>query len=169
MLLIKRVPPESGVAMEGAEILLKSSCYKHALLTKQEFVQCCNSIYVITDESYSSMLGVIACRRIYASEVDRSIIGRFRPFENIYQIEALHYEKSVPDDKKKELIETCMNDKQEAVVVLKAKCINVIEDEKFLESIGFVLKKVQNNTFYYLRRPKRDENRIFRSIKNIFR
>jgi len=169
MLLIKRVPPESRIAMEGAEIMLKSSCYKHALLTKQEFVQCCNSIYVITDESYSSLLGVIACRRVYATEVDRFVLCHPQKYNFIYQIEALHYDKDVSDEKKKELIETCLNDKQDALVILKGKCTNVINDEKFLESIGFSLRRVSEDTFYYIRRPRRDKNRIFKKLKNIFK
>ena len=168
MLIIKKVPPESSIAMEGAELLLKSSCYKHALLTTQEFVKCCNSIYVITDESYGSMFGVIACRRIYANEVDKFVLYHPQKYHTIYQIDALHYDKSTSDDIRRELIETCLNDKNDAMIILKAKCTNVVHDYKLLKSIGFEKRFVTREAIYYVRPPKKRDNRVMKVIKNLF-
>ena len=167
MHVIVKVPEASRIRLESTCNRLISHCYKHAFIEKNVFIQCCNSTYVITDaENRDSFLGLIACRRIRSTDIHDYNLMKYHPqrYHAIYKIEALHYDKSVPLEKRAELIETCLRDKNDSFVILECRCQNVLTDIEFLQSLGFDKGYSNKEKTILVRAPRPPIKRTLRDI-----
>lgn len=168
MHVIVKVPETSSSQLEYSRNRLISHCYKHAFIEKNEFIQCCDSVYMITEaENSESFLGLIACRRIKLTDIRDHNLMKYHPrrYHSIYRIEALHYDKSVSLEKRAELIETCLRDKNDSFVILECKCQNVIGDIQFLQdSLGFDKGYIEGKKTVLVRAPRQPIKRVLKSL-----
>ena len=167
MHVIVKVPETSRIRLDASCNRLISHCYKHAFIEKNVFIQCCNSTYIITKaDDMDSFLGLIACRRIKSTDIHDHNLMKYHPqrYHAIYKIEALHYDKSVPLEKRAELIETCLRDKNDSFVILECKCQNVIADIEFLQSLGFDKGYYANKKTVLVRAPRLPLKRTLKSL-----
>ena len=167
MHVIVKVPETSKERIMTSYNRLVSHCYKHAFIEESKFIQCCNSIYAITHaENKYLFLGLIACRRIRSTDICDHNLVKYHPqrYHAIYKIEALHYDKSVPLEKRVELIETCLKDKNDSFIILECKCQNVCADIELLKSIGFKKGYSNEEKTVLIRAPRLSKKRILKTL-----
>lgn len=168
MHVIVKVPETSRKIIMSSYNRLVSHCYKHAFIEESKFIQCCNSIYAIThtDDEYL-FLGLIACRRIQSTDICDHNLMKYHPqkYHAIYKIEALHYDKSVPLEKRIELIETCLRDKNDSFTILECKCPNVKADIEMLRSLGFTKGYSNDDKIVLVRAPRKAKKLVLFPFK----
>lgn len=140
-----------------ADYKLRESDIDVAALSK-----CRNSLYGIKECEEDRFLGIIACRRINADDIDITNLIPYYPQTYVYKIEVLHYEKEVPDDKKEELIETCLVDKNDSFVIMELVCTNTINDIPLFKKLGFKKVSFKDGRIILIRGPRAPLLRILK-------
>ena len=167
MYTIIKVPEFNRMAIELANINLINNCCNNRFIKKDIFYQCCNSIYIITDEEErKDFFGIIACRRIQSKNISEHELQKYHPQRHhaVYRIEALHYNKNVSLEQREELIETCLKDKNDSFVILECKCKEVLKDIELFKKLGFDKGYIDNEKTILVRPPKKPKKVILKSL-----
>lgn len=174
---IRKLDPSKTRTLEMEYDRFKANCFEYEKLSKEEFLKCNNSIYIIEDrlinEYMGNFYGIIGSRLITLEESKIDKLDFYcKPYNTdhsldlLYEIKFLHFDQfkgfSINENKPflSALIKYCIADKNDGFTLYRAKCDNIVEDfEDVLIENNFKFCKQEYNAikekYYnvYLRPP----------------
>ena len=155
---VQKVHPQDDYALRTNYTRMLSSCPDLADVCLNDFLKCCNSVFILVDKIYGNTLGIIAIRQASIGELETEGLNYYCLDNQIlYTVEAFHCDSNVSDEDCSKLINTAIADKNDGFIFYKPVCPTIKDRENFKDFVGFtevnVVAKENRSTTYFIKSP----------------
>lgn len=154
---VQKVHPQDDYMLRVNYTRMLSSCPDLADVSLNEFLKCCNSVFILVDKVYGNTLGIIAIRQASVGEAEVEGLSYYCLDDKIlYKIEAFHCDSNVSDEDYSKLINTAIADKNDGFIFYKPVCPTALAQDKFKYFAGFntvIIPRGMKENIYYIKSP----------------
>lgn len=154
---VQKLHPQDNYTLKTNYTRMLSSCVDLADVCLNDFLKCCNSIFILVDKIYGNTLGIIAIRQASMNEIEAEGLNYYCLDNQIlYKIEAFHCDSYVSDEDCSKLINTAITDKNDGFIFYKPVCPTIKDRENFKDFVGFTEVSINTGdkaTTYLIKSP----------------
>lgn len=166
---IQKVHPQDEYQLKCTYAKMIGICKDLSYLCLNDFLSCCNSIFIAVDKIYGATLGIIAIRRVSHSDIESLKLEEFCVADrSFYRIEALYCDSHVSIKDCITMINTAIVDKNDGFIFYKPNDTNILDNEEIRRLTYFDEISVHiddGSVSYYIKNPSPIANREDRVIK----
>lgn len=154
---VQKIHPQDDYMLRINYTKMLSACPDLADVCLNDFLKCCNSVFILADKIYGNTLGIIAIRQASVEELKIAGLGYYcLDNQALYKIEAFHCDSNVSDEDCSKLINTAIADKNDGFIFYHPVCPTVKDRENFKDFVGFtetIAVKDNKELNYFVKPP----------------